>query len=251
MSNLSIGKVQKQTTVHKALETLRSFILNEDNKATQKLPSEAEIASQLGVSRLTAREALAILEMEGLISRSQGSSTVITSFARNLAGSIDYAMEITKFIEESGYEASVDEIRYMYRKASPLEIEKLIMENDEDIFEVEKRFLADNKPAAFCINRIPRKYISISDFHEEDLGKPVFSFVEKQCNSKLTHDVMEIIPSIVDEKISALLNLKEGTPILRVDVVKYTKEGYPAMYNSEYYVDELIRFTACRTIAHG
>ena len=231
---VGVRRIQKQTAVQMALESLREYILNEEERQDLKLPSETELASQLGVSRLTVREALTVLEKEGYITRNQGSSTTITSFATRLTSRIEDARELGRLIRDNGYESSVDELSHSWVKADIITMDKLSVDEDEEILVIEKRFLADKQPAAFCIDRIPRKYFSSTEITKNDIEKSIFSLVEKLCNCQLTHDVIEIIPSVADEKLSRLFNIKKGTPLLRVDTVQYTKKGYPIMYNTEY-----------------
>ena len=250
MGEIKFKKVFKQTVVQQAIEFLRVYILNSKNYEIKELPSESQLAAKMGVSRLTVREALTALESEGLISRSQGSNTVITTFARRLSEGLDYAGELSRFIEDCGYEADVDRISYSWEECGEEYADNLGIDPKEEILVVKKRFLANSNPAAYCINRIPLIFLKNKDIDEEDLGKSMFAFVEKRCNCHISHDFMEIIPSLVTPEIAKCLNLEEGSPILRIDVTKYTIEGYPVMHDTEYYVDKLIRFTACRTMPY-
>ncbi|WIV12379.1 GntR family transcriptional regulator [Proteiniborus sp. MB09-C3] len=247
MNGTVLPKIQKQTAVGQAIEYLRNYILTTNNYEMTKLPSESKLASEMGVSRLTIREALTVLENEGLITRSQGSSTAITTFARKLSERIDNAGELGKFINDCGYESTVDIISYSWERCNKEEGKSLEIELGDEILVVKKRFLANGNPAAYCINRIPKMFLLDNEIDEKDLGKSMFDFVEESCNCQLSHDFMEIIPSLVTKEIADILKIGEKSPILRVDVTKYSMEGYPVMYNTEYYVDSLIRFTACRT----
>lgn len=248
MSNTNIPKVQKQTAVKQSIEFLRQYIVNSNERELNKLPSEAQLASELGVSRLTVREALTVLENEGFITRSQGSSSIVTTFARKLTGKIDYAGELGNFITDCGYEAKVDNIKYSWEKCNKEEAEYLNITHGDEILVVKKRFLADSNPAVYCINRIPKVYLDRDTFTEVDLGNHIFSFIENYCNFRFSHDFMELVPSIANEEIKEILKLEKNTPLLRLDITKYTNKGVPVMYNTEYYVHDLIKFTACRTI---
>lgn len=56
---------------------IRSQIQTGAIKVGEKLPSETELAKQMGVSRITSRRALQMLENEGLLLRSPGRGTVV------------------------------------------------------------------------------------------------------------------------------------------------------------------------------
>ncbi|BCV21462.1 GntR family transcriptional regulator [Moorella sp. Hama-1] len=246
----SIRRVKKQTAVQEALEILRDIVASLDIDRDPRLPSEEELATQLGISRLTVREALTVLEREGIIARVQGRGTVVNPFARRLTSRIDSAREIGKFIEENGYTVSIDEVKSLWKKASDNEAIKLGINPGEEILVVEKRFLADGNPAAFCIDRIPKVLFRDLNFSVRDLAASIFSFTEHQCNCQLTHDVIEIIPMVADAKLMKLLQVNPGTPLLCLDAVEYAEDGQAVMYNSEYYLDQFIRFTLCRNVAY-
>lgn len=246
----NIPKIQKQTAVQQAIKFLRNYILKVNDHNIQKLPSEAQLASELGISRLTVREALTVLETEGFIMRSQGSSTMVTTFARKLIGKVDNVGELGRFITDSGYQVKVDPISYSWEKCTQNQADALKVALGDELLIVKKRFLADSTPAAYCINRIPKVYMENVGFSEKDLGEHIFTFIEKNCNLTFSHDFMEIIPSVTDEKLSRILNLAPNTPLLRFDKTKYTVGGQPVMFNTEYYVHDLIKFTAARTTSY-
>lgn len=245
MSEVELQKPNKKTMSQQAVSILRDYILTLDNSST-KLPSESKIADSMGLSRLTVREAMTVLESEGLIEKNQGSSTIITTFARKLAENLDYKGELGSFIKSCGYKLGVNLISYETTIADEYSENHLCLKEGEEILQVKKTFSADEKVAAFCINRIPIKFISEVDIKEEYLGQSIFDFVEDNTDIIFEYDYMEIIPELVTEEISNITGLRIGSAILRVDVVKYSHKGIEIMYNSEYYIDDLIRFSALR-----
>lgn len=246
MLKLDMHKINKQTMVQQAIIYLREYILGVEDGDTLKLPSESDIAKKMGLSRLTIREALTVLESEGLIAKNQGSSSMITTFARKLSENIDYTGELGNFIKECGYKLEVKVHSYKWEKANKDTAEILNLGIEDEILVVKKSFLADGKPAAFCINRLPKNILNNVDFSIENLGKSMFDFVVENTSHIFSHDYMEIIPELVTQELADILKLDINSPILRADVIKYSTEGQEIMYNSEYYVDELIRFSALR-----
>lgn len=245
-----IKRVQKQTAVQKALKSLRTYILSIDDDDDLRLPSEGDLAEQLGISRLTVREALTILEKEGFITRNQGASTTITSFAKKLTYRIEDAREIGKFIEDNGYKSSVDEVVYSWEKSDKLASKNLNIEENEEVLVVGKRFLADGIPAAYCVDRIPKKHFEDVNFKDAELRDSMFHFVEKRCNCEITHDFIEIKPVVSDEKLARLFEIEEGVALFKFETVEFTKEGVPIMYNTEYYLPKFVTFQMCRTAAY-
>ncbi|MFD1360059.1 GntR family transcriptional regulator [Lentibacillus salinarum] len=242
---------KKQSEVKRAIETIREFILEGKLRDIQKFPSESKLAEDLGMSRLTVREALIVLENEGYITRRQGSSTVVTTFARKLTGKIDKAGELGSLITDTGHKLKVDNISWSWETSTKEQAEALNISEGEELLVVKKRFLADTTPAAYCVNRIPRSYLEGVEFSVQDLAEHIFTFIEEQCDLNFSHDFMEVVPSITDENLSDVLDLEYHTPLLRFDITKHTIQGDAIMYNTDYYVHDLIKFTASRTISHS
>ncbi|MCB0084655.1 MAG: FadR family transcriptional regulator [Caldilineaceae bacterium] len=107
----------KLTPIHRAsikdlaLEQLKQYIVASDLTPGQRLPSERELAEQLGVGRNSVREALKVLEAVGVVTSRIGEGTFITaqtgaSFGRMLGfglaawgGSIMEILEARQMIE--------------------------------------------------------------------------------------------------------------------------------------------------------
>ena len=103
-------KVKKKRLYVDVLFQLQEFLIKEKPSPGQRLPSERELASLFGVSRISIREALAILETKGLIERKVGGGTfskgtanfAVTSLMQEVANKRDMIrepMEVRRVIE--------------------------------------------------------------------------------------------------------------------------------------------------------
>lgn len=69
---LPFANVRPRRAVDDILEQIRGRIQSNELKPGQKLPSERDLAEQLGVSRNTVREAIRMLEVSGLVTLKKG-----------------------------------------------------------------------------------------------------------------------------------------------------------------------------------
>ncbi|MGC5702569.1 FadR family transcriptional regulator [Pseudomonas sp. NFXW11] len=76
-----ISPLIKRSLVDQALEQLRQRINNGAWSVGQRLPTEPELASELGISRNTVREAMRVLAFSGLIEIRQGDGSYLRAVA--------------------------------------------------------------------------------------------------------------------------------------------------------------------------
>lgn len=80
-----------------ATQKILAQIREGEYREAQRLPPEKEIALQIGVSRTVVRDAMAVLEREGFISRKHGLGTVINRHVIAITNRMDLEQE---FCEE-------------------------------------------------------------------------------------------------------------------------------------------------------
>jgi GntR family transcriptional regulator len=241
-------RVNKTSAVQQAVDSLRSYIQARAQAGDTRLASETELTKSLGISHLTLREALVLLERDGLITRAHGKSTLINGFIRHLPCRIDTERDIDTFLEAQGYSTHSKVLKYEWRAAAKDEASKLEIDEGAPLLVVEKVFMADDMPVALYVDRVPRALFGREDFTVEDFANSMFTLVEEACQCHITHDVLEIAPVLADKRISELFVVPRRAPLLRADVLEYSEDGKAVMYNTEFYHDKFIRFTLCRTI---
>src|SRR5438046_8664127 len=94
-----------------AREQLTQRIASGALAAGSRLPSEPALATELGVSRATLREALRALESEGLVRRMWGAGTFVAGGRRG-TNSLDANFGVTDAIRAAGMVAGSDQARH-------------------------------------------------------------------------------------------------------------------------------------------
>lgn len=105
----SIPKVDLSDAV---VEQIRDAVLLGHLRPGDTLPSERELAVQLGVNRTTVREALLRLELLGLIDRGHGRLCRVLDFRRH--GSTSLVPHLVRLRVEGAAESFVESIAVMY-----------------------------------------------------------------------------------------------------------------------------------------
>ena len=242
-----IKKVNKVSAVQNALENLRNYI--KDNNV-KNLPSEDEIAQSLGVSRATLREAIVILEKEGLVSRIQGKGTLVNTFVTKLDNRVDTGNNIEVVLKRQGYNVRFEILSVDYRIASEYEQIEMGINDGDEILVVEKILYANDKPVALYVDRIARKCLKTFNFERDYISSDIFQTIDKITGLKISHDVIKIKALGCDKRQAKLFNIEENIPLISFDILEYDRKGLVVMYNTEYYTGELVDFTICRNVAY-
>lgn len=247
MKDVGIRKVSRMTTVQKILESLREYVKETKNPV---LPTEDDLSAQLGVSRLTVREAITVLEREGVVSRVQGKGTLINQFVTRLENRIDIGSDIEGCLKQNGYAVRFEVVDFQYRLANAIEASKLGITIEENLLVIKKLLYANDMVAAVYIDRIPEKCIKHKNVEAKDLEPTIFPVVEQICQCAISHDVVEMFPIGADEVLAKDFSVELGKALLGFHVLEYAANSTVLMYNTEYYTDQFISFTLCRSVAY-
>ena len=115
--------------------------------------SERELSEQLGVSRMTTRQAFNTLRDEGLIYTERGRGTFVAKPKMDV-----HTRQLLGFSEDMRRRGLTPSSRILdFRRGVPPEVvrERLDLEVDEEVYEIERLRLADGTPMAWEICHLP------------------------------------------------------------------------------------------------
>lgn len=215
-------------------------------KHQDKLPSEAELAKIMGVSRTLVRDNLALLEQEGFISRRQGIGTIINKHVLDVVTRVDLEMEFLEMIKEAGAKPEGTILETGTINCDAHIAGHLGVHENTPVLMVSRLVKADGKPAIFCDDYVSFKIVQDYSYQREDLEKPIFHFLKKFCHTEVYMDLTMIRPVLADERLSKLLSIPVGSPLLHMDEVGYDIDGRRVLYSDEYYADGILKHTVLR-----
>jgi GntR family transcriptional regulator len=136
-------------------ETLGDLIAH--TEAGEKLPSEPKLARKLGVSRATLREAMRTFETQGLISRRQGAGTFVLRPSSVLDTGLEVLESIETLAERTGLQVSLGELQKVQREASEPEATVLRLRPGDEVVDISRVILTEDRPVAFLIDVLRRR----------------------------------------------------------------------------------------------
>jgi len=223
---------------------IRDIILNliDDRRVGEKLLPEMELCKQLDVSRAALRNVLDELQHEQYIQRIQGSGTIILKKRPRYALDFSHLGSASERI--SGYEVLNTE-HFMITEivAGDEYAEKLKVEPDERLLNVERVRSLDGTPAIYTCNVLVKSRIG---YHENLFAEIANSLSDtmgwqvETCDASFHFCTAE---GILLER----LRTSPGAPLLLVKETARQHDGLPLDYSHDYYLADLFEFHFTRT----
>lgn len=205
------GELPKYQTVRaKLLDVIGSL------GAGDRLPSERDLASEFGVSRMTIRQAITGLERAGYVTRVTGSGTYVSH------RTISKSCELTGFSEDMrarGMEPSSRVLRVSRRLAGADMGQALRISPAEELLEVERLRLADEDPMCLELVRLP--LVLVRDLSIEDFQGSLYQQLESRCGLRLASADQTVSATVLSERQAGLLECPVLSPALVVRRVTY------------------------------
>ena len=219
-------------------EMLRKLIEQPEYQNGKLLPNEVHIASKLGISRNTVRQAANKLVHEQLLIRKKGVGTKVAK--NNITTKLNKWTSFTHEMDEKGvafknYSTRVScvvpdkEIRNLFNINATTKVIKL------------ERLRGLNKgPVVYFISYFhPR--IGLTE--KEDFSKPLYETLEKDHHVSVAVSKEGISAILATKKLAEKLNIKIGDPILFRKRVVCDPGDRPIEYNLGYYRADSFTYT--------
>ncbi|MEW6622818.1 MAG: GntR family transcriptional regulator [Bacillota bacterium] len=210
-------------------ETILTMI-NDNLFPGNKLPSEDELAKDLGVSLTTVREALLVLTKDGIITKKHGIGSFVHRSALAAKMRIDIISDFIDLLEDGGYDVRLVQSGYRIEPASHEEAQNLQVNGGDELFTYERVFYANDIPAIWALNKIPTVYLQ-NQPSDKEVERTIYQFVRKYCREELVQSILEFNPRCATKPEKELFALDEGTPLLAWDEVFYNIADVPITFN--------------------
>ena len=211
-----------------------------------RLPSEAELCLDFGVSRATVRTVLAKMAAEGLILRKQGDGTYVNEHLQEVTTHPGDLWEIGQIIQSSGFTPSVQPVSSTERPPNQSEIQKLQLPEGELVLFLERLFHADQTPAILAYNAIPGRLLD-PDAGPYDGGLSIREILWDYCHRKIAYAVSDLRSAMADEKVAEVLSIPESRPLLKIQITFYDRDNQPLACGHSFFNDSLLRLRLVQT----
>lgn len=210
-----------------------------------RIPPETELATELGVSRTTVRDALSRLEHEGAVVRRQGAGTFVNAAGLRIKTRLEEMWSYEEMLRDHGYTPRVEVVAIVRVPAVPHIAEALGLSPGSEVVVMEKVFYEDDVPVVFTANRVPSTLVP-DRIADRDAAAPVFELLESLAGLRLAYYVSEIVPLALDQREAELLAIDAGTPAIGFDETGFASDGTALVHARSIFRDDLVRLGVMR-----
>ncbi len=230
------------TLYYQVQHTITQRISRGEYPPGSQLPSESELSRELGVSRVTVREALRVLAEEGLLVKAQGRGTFVAEGAQVTQPPRTF----TGYLEDLYDQLERVSVKHIEITRIPItdELRSILMLSDEDkeAVRIKRTRYVDKQPYAFTINFLP---LEIGQhLNKENLkGSPLVRILEEDLKIQITHAHETISAAAADTEIANSLGIGFLSPVMHVRRVLYTSDDKPLQMVDSYYRGDKFRYS--------
>ena len=224
------ARASRKTLTDAVQEELRQAIFSGVYTPGSQLPTEAELGEMLGASRTVVREALRILEDDGLIFRRHGVGTFVRKhqILKNL--NINYG--ITEMIRLAGLESGTKFLAVHQDVANEETASQLNVPPGTPIINIERVRTADNKPVVYSLDSIAETLLGGEPFDPHRLlTESVYTILETEFGHTIDYGVARILPVQAPAAIAEHLNLAPDSTVLYLVQTDYSAGDEPLLYS--------------------
>ncbi len=206
------------------------------------LPSESQFMAKFHISRITVRNALALLEQEGYVYRIQGKGCYVAANFRQQ--SLDKIHSYTDMILESGMVPGRIVLDCSVKPSTKKEAAQLHLKENDPVFILERIILADGLP--ICLTKAVLPYPRLIDIDKFDFSDAsLYDVLEKKYGYTIERTAITFEASASDPHVSEMLSVSEGTPLLIYNSISYSEAGkneIPIEICESFYLTKTIKY---------
>ena len=241
------GSLTEQTT-----QALLQAVLDR-RFPTDRLPTEPELARQMGVSRTTIRAALHTLDRHGVISRTPGRGTLLRPHISRDCMLLHRLIGFRGMLEANFGEVRTEQTFTVRKHGSQIAMETLGIDAQTRMLVNDKTYIADGHPVVHLHQEVPVSYVADGLAERlaeglEEFPSTIFEFSRSWPGREIDHSVVEFVPQVLPKRRPATfpLPLRPGKPYLEMRETHYSETNEPVCYSGQIVDDEFVRLKVVR-----
>lgn len=210
---MAVNRESSVALYHQVANDLRAQIASNQYVPGDLLPSEQALMSEYSVSRITIRQALDVLQAEGLLYRIHGKGTYVSH--PQVSANFSIVDSFTHDVQALGKEPGVVLLEQGTGFASTVGAKALNVAEDQQVLTVVRLRTADNDPIALIkswLNDLAFPGLRYLDYRAQSL----YQLFEEGLGLKLARARTRVLADIATHEERAHLQISAASPVLRI-----------------------------------
>jgi len=242
---LKSARYERKTLTQVAQQELRQAITGGTFRPGSQLPTEAELCEMLGVSRTVVREALRMLEDDGLVARRHGVGT----FVRNhpILKNLNFNFGITEMIESAGLKPGTSHLAIQKENADQEKADQLRVPLGTPLITVERVRTADGRPVVYSLDTLSESLLQRAEFDPQLLlTESIYNILQASLGKVIEYGITRLLPVTAPRHVAEKLQLPTNALTLYIVQTDYTAGDEPLVYSCEYHLPDAFDFMVWR-----
>jgi GntR family transcriptional regulator len=215
-------------------------------RAGDRLPSEPDLAKQLGVSRATLREAMRTFETQGLIRRRQGAGTFVVGQVPIIDAGLELLESFGTMAERLGLEVSVTDLHVESIPADKEYATVLNVSPSSKLTRVRRVMCEDRRPVAYLVDVLPDEVLKPAQLPVSFKGSVLDYLLNRGDHLAISRAAISAIDATAD--VAKPLEIQRGDVLLQFSSQLYNAAGKVIDYSSSYFIPGYFRFHVNRRV---
>jgi DNA-binding GntR family transcriptional regulator len=230
MDKFNIVEKEKEPKFVAVYNQLFKMINEGDFSEGSRLPSEPDLSKLLGVSRTTLRQALALLQDDGVVKNIRGKGNfIIKSHSDKPVGFETIGHPVYKCSADT-----IDEVKMqMHIEPSTDYINQALGRKTAVAVVIDRWYISEGNPAAYSFTLIPIETISKFNVDLNDRNK-VLEFVEKEIYEISSNVLVEVKYSTAGNISAKVSPISPENQFYLIQETMYEGSEFPLVHNKHY-----------------
>ena len=242
---LKPARSERKTLTEIAEQELRQAITSGTFRRGTQLPTEAELCQMLGVSRTVVREALRVLEEDGLVARRHGVGTFVRDHP--ILKNLNFNFGITEMIESAGLTPGTSHLAIQSETADQEKADQLGVALGMPLLTVERVRTADGRPVVYSLDTLPESILLGLEFDPQSLlTQSIYSLLQASLGQVIEYGIARLLPVAAPDFVAEKLQLPAKALTLYIVQTDYSPDDRPLVYSREYHLPGAFDFIVWR-----